>query len=63
MKKLVKPDAAVFGGIAQQIAVQKHKAAANESGGVRGVTGRVAQTGAIADANRPAMEKIPDSLQ
>ena len=63
MKKLVEADAAALGGVPQQVAVEKHEAPANEGGGVCGLTRGVAQVGAVANANRPAMEKIPDSLQ
>ena len=63
VKELVKADAAAFGGVVQQISVEEHEALADEGGSVRRLTRRVAQMGAITDANRPAMEKIPDSLQ
>jgi hypothetical protein len=63
MKKLMEADAAAFGGVPQQIPIEEHEAPADEGGGVRGLTRRIAQTGAIANANGPAMEKIPDSLQ
>jgi hypothetical protein len=47
----------------KQITVEQHEPLTDESGGVRRLTRRVAQMGAIADANGPAMEKISDSLQ
>jgi hypothetical protein len=63
VKKLVEPDSAALSRIAQQIAVKQHEALPDESGGVRGLTGRIAELGAIGNADGAALEKFPDSLQ
>jgi hypothetical protein len=57
MKIFVEQNAAVLAGLLLQVGIEDDLAAANESGGVGGITGGVPEVGAIADCDGIAVKE------
>jgi hypothetical protein len=59
----VEQDAAPLRPIPKQVPIEQDDPIPDERRCVSRMARRIAQSGAIVDANRTAVEKIPDSLQ